>query len=648
MDDVVNRTSELARLLGLIESPADGIVLVGDFREKFSLVRLFFNRVLAELGATPFITEPTQSLPSPAAGETDFADLRAIERFDRVLWVVEDWTLFRLELLEAVANKVRLEVVDLSFYPDEERRLRLEDAGADYRRGGMADLVPAAQLTDLLGGVTRRTVKKDIALVTSELLPRKTESLIEHWNATLGSGRALRRYVNPSTTDFVRLLRDYERLVVPEASAERPVGWDLLRRMASAAGVEIDIGLPGPPSSRLASEKVAIAGKPGDSCALESRPISTRRYVMLCGWFGAANLGDELILEETLTVISEERPDLVPVVLSVDPEGTSQRHGVSALGREQLDEMQFVLQHCAALVYAGGGLFQDYDFEEQGALRGLVTGARGSILGYGAYARLARAFDVPVHFYAQGVGPLRSADAQRAFREAIHGAASFSVRDEASARQTSIVSFGAEPSVVVDPVLASATRIDFEESSKHGGIAINLRPWPFADDTQIRSLLRQACKVAEDRGTFIRGVPLSPEDAAYLGRLKSDLTSAGYKAVEGLEILDPVTTGRDMAGALEDVVAAAGMRLHFCVLASSLGISTLGLSYDPKVTSFFEEMSIGSVVDVDALDGGEVARLLANSTAGSRQLSELRQVCLSRGRVAIQQMRGFWRSLPSA
>ncbi|RZU61581.1 polysaccharide pyruvyl transferase family protein [Zhihengliuella halotolerans] len=625
------------------EIPLRGSVLVGDFSDEFSMERIFLDGLMDHSGAVAFVSDSSvtsclDEAEGAAVGRVDCVDLASLSSFSAVVWVVAGWTARKLNMLEAAAAALSLHVVDLSVMPDLERQRRLQAAGAEVHTVHATDVPLSHHLSDVLQGTTRRP-KPGIAFVTAEWISARHDTLVSQWNETFGLASPLERVINPTTSEFVELISRGARLAMPEPVRERPRGWQLLVRIADAAGVPVDVGVSafsGGQGGHQAPSESNVARGTGS-------PEAERRFVVLCGWFGADNLGDELILEQTLDVITQIRPDLVPLVISVDPARTLRRHGVPALTRGRFDELHAALGRSAGLVYCGGGLFQDYDFAEQGGVRGLVMGARGSINGYGSYARLARSLGVPVYFYAQGVGPLRTQGARSAFREAISSAASFSVRDRHSAREWAAATGGGGAEVVADPVFAAVARIPSAGFAENGGIAVNLRPWPFAADVNVRQLLVEACSHASTIGTFVRGVPVSTEDFDYLNRLKSELADVGYHGVEGLEIVAPVTTRDGLRSALDGVGTAIGMRLHFCMISMMLGVPTTGVAYDPKVSSVFAELSPDSVVPVAELDSVDARRNLFEARACTQRADTIRAKAAGRGDQARREMEEFWR-----
>jgi polysaccharide pyruvyl transferase CsaB len=79
--------------------------------------------------------------------------------------------------------------------------------------------------------------------------------------------------------------------------------------------------------------------------------------VLVAGWVGSTNLGDELVLAGLLRHL--RRLAVQPVVLSVDPAATAAMHGVEAVRSAGPAGLLAAAGTCDALVLGGGGLLQD-------------------------------------------------------------------------------------------------------------------------------------------------------------------------------------------------------------------------------------------------------------------------------------------------
>ena len=108
--------------------------------------------------------------------------------------------------------------------------------------------------------------------------------------------------------------------------------------------------------------------------------------VLLTGYYGFGNTGDEAILAALVAGLRLRLPTARIVVLSGDPGQTRDRHGVDAIAwRDPLAIAQEV-RKCGLVVIGGGGLFQDYHGVDTGTL---LTPRHGGVTFYAGPAILA-------------------------------------------------------------------------------------------------------------------------------------------------------------------------------------------------------------------------------------------------------------------
>ncbi|MFC1560297.1 polysaccharide pyruvyl transferase family protein, partial [Candidatus Margulisiibacteriota bacterium] len=81
--------------------------------------------------------------------------------------------------------------------------------------------------------------------------------------------------------------------------------------------------------------------------------------ILLAGYFGCGNLGDEAILEALIAGIKKYIPDPQITVLSGNPEETAECYDVVAFDRTNLRSFRRNLKNCDVFILGGGGILQD-------------------------------------------------------------------------------------------------------------------------------------------------------------------------------------------------------------------------------------------------------------------------------------------------
>lgn len=331
-----------------------------------------------------------------------------------------------------------------------------------------------------------------------------------------------------------------------------------------------------------------------------SRPLR----VLVSGFFGHRNLGDELILRSLIDRAAAERPDIRFVIATNQPQRVQEDFGLEAVPLGDIEAVSKVIETADAAILGGGGLWHDYSFKRAGGIAALFNGSTASIGGYARPVMMAAAAGIPFHIYGLGVGPLTDPKAFALARFVAAHAESIAVRDVASANILEQIEDWTKPvSVVPDMVYA----IDLErtvalpEIRNAAGelpvLMVNIRPWPYGEIEPLLDRLAQAIdKALSQRPHLMVGLPMQQQH--------------DDRAIASLfERIDPrhprmiVDWGGDTERAVSAVRAAdavVAMRLHTNLLAHCLGVPAVGISYDPKVRAHFEEIGRDShCVDFD-------------------------------------------------
>jgi polysaccharide pyruvyl transferase CsaB len=288
---------------------------------------------------------------------------------------------------------------------------------------------------------------------------------------------------------------------------------------------------------------------------------SAGQPLLLCGYYGEHNLGDDALLEVLLAQIA---PGTAVVISAHDEQLVQQRHGLATVQRRSLRAMLAALRHCRALVLGGGSLLQD------------ATSFR-SLLYYAALITAARAQGKPVVLWGQGLGPLQRRRSRWLVRLLLPLATAVCWRDPASAALAA--SLGRRDPVAADPVWASDV-VPWEGLG--GPIVVCLRPTTQLGPNDWPAYLDALSALAQAADRLVLWLPFHHDQDQ---TLLVDLEQAGLLP-EALRSRSRQVQAMTPAEA-KAVFASAGlviaMRLHGLILAAVSGAPTAALSYDPKV-----------------------------------------------------------------
>ena len=309
--------------------------------------------------------------------------------------------------------------------------------------------------------------------------------------------------------------------------------------------------------------------------------------IVVSGYYGFGNGGDEAVLEAIVGALRARIPQAHVVVLSAAPDQTKSLHGVAGVSRTTgaLPAMAG-----ADLFISGGGtLIQD------------VTSAR-SALYYLGLLGLATVLARATMVYAAGIGPLRRGWLRTLATGVLNRVTLITVRDEDSRRllqELAVrrpVQVVADPAFALEPVPAAEVR-DLVGVPGAPRIGVALRPWrdggflePLVDG------LRAACR---EIGAEVVALAFHPERD--LAVCVQAARAMGGRALAGLSPREMMA----VVGALDLVV---GMRLHALVYAVACGVPPVGLSYDPKVEGLLTRVGVGRLLPLPALTAEGVRR----------------------------------------
>ena len=340
--------------------------------------------------------------------------------------------------------------------------------------------------------------------------------------------------------------------------------------------------------------------------------------VLISGYYGFGNVGDEAILSSIIGGLRERAPQIGLTVLSAKPELTRETNDVRSVDRYDLAGIWNELDEAGVFISGGGTLFQD------------VTSAR-SFWYYCGLTALALLFGKKVMIFAQGFGPLRGR-LRRAFaRWVLDRVHLITLRDQDSldelkrlgVRNTNI-------HVTADPTFCLKSLGPAEGRKLLGlegvpvgkrlvGVALrSLRNrWPGSEEEFVRLLAGLLDQLKVKHGfepVFL--LFKCPEDMSKTKKVYDAMKERGHIV---FKILQP----EEMLSLFSCFQFVVAMRLHALIFAAQSGVPFLALSYDPKVAAFAR--SVGQ----PSLDLNEISRLEA-AMAETKPLAVVREELAAR------------------
>ena len=315
--------------------------------------------------------------------------------------------------------------------------------------------------------------------------------------------------------------------------------------------------------------------------------------IVVSGYYGSKNAGDEAMLAAMLEVLGDLDPKLNITVISADPQDTRQRHGVDAISWLSFPAIIRELRRADLLISGGGSLLQN------------VT-SRRSLYYYMFIIMLAHLLGTKVMLYAQGIGPIIGRVAEKAMCYMGNHVDLITVRDQGSLQELARlgikkppVSCTADPVLAIHPVDKEVGRAIFKAYHADGAkpvLGISVREWQ--GWRHYKEVLAQVSDmVVRELGARVVFIPMQFPDDVRAAESIAALTH------EECTVLKDEYTTSEFLSLVGNMDLMLGIRLHALIFAGVMGVPMLGISYDPKIDRFLSsigETPVGDLRDVSA------------------------------------------------
>ena len=327
-----------------------------------------------------------------------------------------------------------------------------------------------------------------------------------------------------------------------------------------------------------------------------SKQNATRR-ILIGGYFGAGNVGDDAILRGFLDELYRLDPQIAVTAMTARPRRDRLRFGIDCISRKNPFSILCAIKRSSMLLCGGGSLLQN-------------ATSRRSLLYYLALLQISRRMGCKTVLYSAGIGPLRGEGAIRGVIRAVSKCDYISLRDPQSLRfllergiDPARLHEGADPALLLtkpSPMrghsLLCAYRIP--TSKPLLGVALRGTPRDRAFLWQSAALaVSSVCKRHDVTPLFLI---FSAEDIA------PAYAAAGSVGGRVIDVRD----ASDLLSLMEHLDLMLSMRLHALLLATLASVPAIGLSidsFDQKIQAFcrltcqehlpYARPSVGELID---------------------------------------------------
>ena len=304
--------------------------------------------------------------------------------------------------------------------------------------------------------------------------------------------------------------------------------------------------------------------------------------VVISGYFGYHNVGDEAILKSIITALRNQNPNIDIVVLSNDVEYTKKTYNVDAINRWSIIDIYNTLKKSDGLISGGGSLLQD------------ATSNR-PIKYYTGIMALAKLAKKPVFIYAQGMGPINNNTNRKITKYFLQKSDYITLRDEESKELLKSIGVTKNIDIVPDPVMGYEIN-NFESNIckelSDNYISISVRDWD-KSKTNFLEKVAKSCDELIANGYEIVFVPMHGEHDDKTSRKVIDMMENKAKVFPyNCSIEEKILC-------IKKSKLMIGMRLHALIFAATVNTPMIGISYDPKIDSFLKLVNQSCVGSVD-------------------------------------------------
>jgi polysaccharide pyruvyl transferase CsaB len=312
--------------------------------------------------------------------------------------------------------------------------------------------------------------------------------------------------------------------------------------------------------------------------------------ILIAGYHGFGNCGDEAILKTMVTNFRKMADDIDITALSNNPDFTEKEYDIQSVRRFSIKEVLSAVRKCDILVLGGGTILQN------------GTSTR-SLMYYLSIIKAAGLYKKRIMLYANGIGPVNGRFNRYLMRNVLKKADCITLREKLS--YTDLKNIGVENEntvVTADPAfrLQSVDDDTAEKLINKAGItgegrrtAVSVRAWSkarYGDEYYVR--IAEACDMMAECGSEIIFIPMQyPSDIAVSEKIASMMKNKAC-------VLNERYTPEELLGIVGRCDVMLSMRLHALIFAAVKNIPMAGIIYDPKIEYYLKELDMPACGDV--------------------------------------------------
>ena len=322
------------------------------------------------------------------------------------------------------------------------------------------------------------------------------------------------------------------------------------------------------------------------------------KKVVISGYHGYNNSGDEAILVAMIKNIKKLYKDIDIIALSYIPEKTKEMYNIDTIYRFDYKAIRKALKESDILISGGGSLIQD------------LTSSR-SLLYYLAIILTAKFYKKDVMLYGNGIGPVNKRVNRYLVKKVINKVNLITLRESSSKLVLDKLGVN-KPDIYIaaDPVFTLES-IDEKEAEKilekecipmdKPLIGICIRNWKHEENYVEK--ISELCDQLIEKGNNVLFIPMQyPNDVDISNTILSKMNNKGYALKENYQSFE-------ILGVVNFLSIVISMRLHMLIYAAIKNKPMIGIIYDPKIKAYLEEIDMPALENIDDLDVNNIVEI---------------------------------------
>ncbi len=312
--------------------------------------------------------------------------------------------------------------------------------------------------------------------------------------------------------------------------------------------------------------------------------------LLIAGYHGYGNCGDEATLMAMTTNIKEMADDVNITAISHIPELTKTEYNINSVQRFNAVEVARAILKSDIILSGGGTLIQN------------GTSTR-SLLYYLSIIKFAKLFKKRVMLYSNGIGPVKGSINRALVRLVVDNVDLITLREEFS--KEDLLDMGVKkPDIYVTADAAFTLKSISDERArelllKEGIpldkeiIGVSVRSWTKTKfvDKYIKEVAK-ACDNMIKQGKIVLFIPMEqPKDTEISKKVMYEMKQDAY-------ILNNKYKPDEILGIIGQMNLIIGMRLHTLLFSALKNVPMIGLIYDPKIEYYLNVLNMPSGGDV--------------------------------------------------